>query len=492
MPLRIYNTLSRSLEDFEPLDPDLVRIYNCGPTVYGNMHIGHAKAYVSFDVIVRWLRHLYGGDGVLYVMNITDVGHLVGDADEGEDKIQAEARRASRSAFEVAAEYERTFWRDMESLNNAMPDRTPHASDFVRQQIEMTGRLIEKGVAYEANGSVYFDVEAYGEMEFDEGMIGYGGLSNRVIEDQTGGERIAENPEKKNPQDFALWKQAEPEHLMQWHSPWGWGFPGWHIECSVMSTFYLGDTFDIHGGGIENQFPHHECEIAQSQADTGKPFVRYWMHNNMVTTSGQKMGKSLGNAWDVADLLEEHSAMAIRFFILQSHYRSTLEFAPDSITAAGAGFERLENTMVRLREAIGTEESTDGAEEPSDVAEVRAAFTAAMNDDFNTPVALGALFDGVSTVNRLLSDGSANPDHLAAWNRLLGWAFEDVLGLQFEASDSGDSGLVPDLIDYLLELRADARAAKDFATADAIRDRLATIGVTVEDGKEGGRYRIGR
>ena len=486
MQLHIYNTLTRRTEAFEPLDPDLIRIYNCGPTVYGDMHIGHAKPYVSFDVVVRWLRHLYGEDHVLYVMNITDVGHLVDDADEGEDKIEAQARRENRSPYEIAAYYEANFWRDMELLNCRRPDRVPHATDFIRQQIQMIEQLIERGVAYEANGSVYFDVDAWEKVEKGEGMVEYGGLSNRKVEDQMGGGRIGENPEKKNPQDFALWKRAEENHFMQWLSPWGWGFPGWHIECSVMSTFYLGDTFDIHGGGMENQFPHHECEIAQSQAATGKPFVRTWMHNNMVTVDGKKMGKSIGNTSNVFDLVRTYSPMALRFFIVQSHYRSQLEFDVEAIAAAGAGYERLRGTMSRLREELGGEpvgeEMTEKGIGSPEVDEILERFAAAMNDDFNTPVAIGHLFEGVSRANVLLNAEEPDRNLVAAWYRLFDFAFSRILGLEFPAPAVSD-GLTPALMSLVLELREQARERKDYQTADAIRDGLKEAGVVLEDQK---------
>ncbi|MCB0712471.1 MAG: cysteine--tRNA ligase [Ignavibacteriae bacterium] len=490
MPLTIYNTLSRSKEEFHPIDPDLVRMYVCGPTVYGHMHIGHAKSYVSFDIVRRWLMHRYGQEGVLYVMNITDVGHLVGDGEEGEDKVEAQARRENRSPYEIAAYYEESFWDDMKDLNSLMPDRIPHATDFIRQQIKMTEELIAKGVAYESNGSVYFDVNAYQQQEKAEGMIPYGGLSNRKVEDQTGGERIEANPEKKNPQDFALWKRADEIHFMQWYSPWGWGYPGWHLECSVMSSFYLGKTFDIHGGGIENQFPHHECEIAQSQAVNDAPFVRYWMHHNMVNVSGQKMGKSLGNASNVKELIAEVGAMALRFFIAQSHYRSPLEYDPDAIVAAGSGFERLRGTITRLREVIGSDLETRvaGIDANPEVKEVFDKFSAAMDDDFNTPVAIGYLFEGVSNLNKLLAANSQDRSLLEAYNSLFTIAFEQVLGMDFSAEDGRGGALADDLMRLIIDLRANARETKDFATADQIRDALKDAGVVLEDGKDGTRW----
>lgn len=490
MSLTLYNTLSRTKEEFVPVDPDLVRMYVCGPTVYGHAHIGHAKSYISFDIVRRWLMHLYGKEGVLYVMNITDVGHLVSDGDEGEDKVEVQARRENRSPYEIAAYYEESFWEDMDGMNVLRPDRVPHATDFARQQIRMVEKLIAKGFAYESNGSVYFDVEAYAATPKGEGMIEYGGLSNRKIEEQTGGERVGKNPEKKNQQDFALWKRAEEEHFMQWMSPWGWGYPGWHLECSVMSGFYLGKTFDIHGGGIENQFPHHECEIAQSQAANDAPFVRYWMHHNMVTVGGQKMGKSLGNASNVKELITRFSPMALRFFIAQSHYRSPLEFDLDAIAAAQNGYDKLRGTVLRLREKLG--ENRDAGSDRIDAVEETAAvmrkFADAMNDDFNTPVAIGHLFEAVSGVNKLLAAGDADRATLEAYDALFAAAFENILGLNFPADDAKGGALADELMKLLIDLRAEARTRKDFATSDAIRDRLKEAGVVLEDGKEGTRW----
>lgn len=492
MSLAIYNTLTRTKEPFVPIDPELVRMYVCGPTVYGHMHIGHAKSYVSFDIIRRWLMHLYGKEGLLYVMNITDVGHLVGDGDEGEDKVEVQARRENRSPYEIAAHYEASFWEDMESLNALVPDRIPHATDFVRQQIKMVEKLIENGFAYEANGSVYFDVEAYQAAPKGEGQIEYGGLSNRKIEDQTGGERIGSNSEKKNQQDFALWKSAEEKHFMQWHSPWGWGYPGWHLECSVMSEFYLGKTFDIHGGGMENQFPHHECEIAQSQGTNDAPFVRYWMHNNLVTVGGKKMGKSLGNTSNVKELLRQFSPMALRFFIAQSHYRSPLEFELEAIAAARNGYDKLRGTVQRLREAVGGGDNVDSAaiEAVEETAAVWKKFVDAMNDDFNTPVAIGQLFEGVSIVNKHLAGSGTDQSVLEAWNALFTVAFEEVLGLEFPADEGAGGALTDDLMKLLIDLRTEARSRKDFATSDEIRDRLKETGVVLEDSKDGTRWTV--
>jgi cysteinyl-tRNA synthetase len=494
MSLRIYSTLTRSEEEFHPLDADLVRMYVCGPTVYSHSHIGHAKTYVSFDTIRRHLMYRYGREHVLYVMNITDVGHLAGDSDEGEDRVEAQARRENRSPYEIATEYEQSFWQDVARLNILKPDRIPHATDFIRQQIEMVEKLIAKGVAYEANGSVYFDVGEYQRRILGPGMIPYGGLSNRQVEDQVSAGRLAENPEKRAPQDFALWKRADPSHFMQWYSPWGWGFPGWHLECSAMSQFYLGETFDIHGGGMDNQFPHHECEIAQSQAANDKPFARYWLHNNLLTTSGKKMGKSLGNSRFLKDLFQQFDPLAVRFFILQSHYRSTLEFDLEAIAAAATGLTRLRNSLARLMELARRSDvaPTNGHAHERPPAFLD-AFLAAMDDDFNTPLAVGALSEGITEINRLLAEGTPAEATIRSYLDAFG-VIDSILGLDLlSAGATADSGAITgELVDVLIDLRKEARARKDFATGDAIRDRLKEIGVVLEDTKDGTRWSLAR
>jgi cysteinyl-tRNA synthetase len=488
MPLRIYNTLTRTKEDFQPIDPNLIRVYRCGPTVYKDMHIGHAKSYVSFDVVRRYLMHLYGVDHLLYVMNVTDVGHLTDDADEGEDKMEAQARKENRSPFEIAKYYEASWFDDFKKLNVLPPDRTPHATDFIRQQIEMTENLIEKGLAYVVNGSVYFDVAEYERRELPPGCVHYGGLSNRRTDEQQHGGRIAVYEEKRAPQDFALWKRAEPEHFMQWYSPWGWGFPGWHLECSVMSQYYLGSTFDIHGGGLDNMFPHHECEIAQSQAANGVPFVRYWMHNNMMRIGEAKMGSSLGNALTLKGMFEKYDPIAVRFFILQSHYRSTLDFNIEAIEAAVTGLEKLRKNVIHLRKAAAAPTANGSHRE---IPAFMNDFFAAMDDDFNTPVALGALFEGMSEVNKLLAAGNADVGTLRSYESALTLAFDTILGLDLFSREEGSSGqLTGELVELMIELRKEARARKDFATSDAIRDRLKDIGVVLEDTKEGTRWSL--
>lgn len=492
MALSVYNTLTRRSELFEPIDPSLIRMYRCGPTVYKHMHIGHAKTYVSFDVVRRYLMYLYGHDHVLYVMNITDVGHLANDSDDGEDKMEAQARRENRSPFEIALYYEESWFQDLDRINVLRPDRIPHATDFIRQQIEMTDLLIGKGIAYEVNGSVYFDVEEYQRRELPDGFVPYGGLSNRRTEDQQHGGRVEVKSEKRGPHDFALWKKAEPEHSMQWYSPWGWGYPGWHIECSVMSQFYLGETFDIHVGGLDNMFPHHECEIAQSQAANGKPFVRYWMHNNFVNVSGQKMGGELGNATNMKTLFEQFDPMAIRFAILQSHYRSPLEFDPAALQSAQVGLDKVRGTLQRLHEALRTSGVMAESDPSMPTLPFLAKFIEAMDDDFNTPVALAALFEGIGELNRMLASAQFDEFALFDYQRAFAIAFDEILGLNvmnpIGGESSGSATLSGELIALLIALRNEARARKDFATSDAIRDRLRDLGVLLEDGKAGTRW----
>jgi cysteinyl-tRNA synthetase len=353
----------------------------------------------------------------------------------------------------------------------------------------MIEKLIDRGVAYEANGSVYFDVAAYESRDLPDDCIPYGALSGRQTEDLQSGGRIEENPEKRAPHDFALWKRASEEHFMQWFSPWGWGFPGWHIECSVMAQFYLGNTFDIHGGGMDNKFPHHECEVAQSQAANGRPFARYWLHNNMLNTGGKKMGKSLGNATNLKRLFEETDPMALRFFIAQSQYNSVLEFDEEAIGAASTGYEKLRRTMERLEEAIaraGVSSNGTDIETPAFLTR----FLEAMDDDFNTPVALAALFEGVSEMNRGLASGELDAHALQTYRHAFETGFDQILGLRLFAGSEKGKGeeITSELVDMLLQLRTEARARKDFATSDSIRDRLTAIGVILEDTKEGTRW----
>ena len=494
--LYVYNTLTRSKERFEPLAPPFVGMYVCGPTVYGDAHIGHAKSYVSFDVIVRYLRYL--GYRVTYIQNITDVGHLTDDADEGEDKVERKARAERVHPMAVAERYTKGYFDDMDRLNVLRPDISPRASGHIIEQIDLVKRLLAAGHAYEAGGSVYFDVAGWPK---------YGRLSGRTVEEMQAGARVEVSAEKRHPADFALWKRAEPGHIMQWPSPWGTGFPGWHLECSAMSMKYLGESFDIHGGGIENQFPHHEDEIAQAEAATGKPFVRYWLHNNMVTVNGQKMGKSLGNFITLREAIgtsEEPGKwdpMVLRMFILQSHYRSPLDFSDEALQAAQAGHYRLASTVEWLWKAgrVPTPDVDPNVQHILDDAAKR--LREAMDDDFNTSIAMGVVFDLVKEANRLRemkpSMGTLNAI-LKAFLELAG----DVLGLSFEGVRPGTAlsmtvnaanrflGATDACISILIDLRNDARKAKNFAQADDIRKRLDEIGIILEDTPDGTKWRF--
>lgn len=474
MSLHIYNSLTRQKEKFEPIHEGIVNMYVCGPTVYGLPHLGHAKSYVSFDVVVRYLRYL--GYKVTYIQNITDVGHLTDDADEGEDKIAKQARKERLHPMQVVELYTREYFADMDALNILRPDISPRATGHIPEQIEMIQRLIEKGVAYVVNGSVYFDVTKDKE---------YGKLSGRTLEEAESGTRVEVKSEKKNPADFALWKKAEPNHIMQWNSPWGKGYPGWHIECSAMSMKYLGETFDIHGGGMDNQFPHHECEIAQSECATGKPFVKYWMHNNLVTVNGQKMGKSLGNFVTLKDAFKKFDPMVIRFFILQSHYRSTLDFSEQAIEGAARGLDKLRNTLSRLRAELA-KQRTGTKEFITSFEEYKKRFFDAMNDDFNAPQAIGVVFELTRETNELLND-AANASHqfLVSVYEFLTTATEKILGLSVEETTSTGSPVEPQLMELLIAIRNEARRNKNFALSDKIRDDLKAIGIVLEDGKEG-------
>lgn len=485
MALHIYNTLTRRKEEFKPLHEGRVGMYVCGPTVYGHSHVGHAKSYVSFDVIVRYLRHV--GYKVLYVQNITDVGHLTDDADEGEDKIEKQSRIDRVHPMQVAELYTQSYFEDMDALGVLRADISPRASGHIPEQIEIVEQLIRNGHAYMSNGSVYFDVPRF---------AGYGKLSGRSFEDLEAGARIEVNPEKRHPADFALWKKAEPEHMMQWSSPWGKGYPGWHIECSAMSMKYLGENFDIHGGGLENQFPHHECEIAQSECATGKPFVKYWIHNNMVTVNGQKMGKSIGNFVTLKDAFKKFDPLVVRFFILQSHYHSTLDFSDEALHAANVGLEKLLNTLRNLREEI-TKAAVDNrlVEAAIDLDGYKSRFLSAMNDDFNTPQAIAVLFDLTRETNALLSlESKFSAESL----RRIGDFFQEfggrVLGiipLEPASLMAGDAKTESDLVQLLVDLRTEVRSQKLWSLSDKIRDGLKKLGITIEDKKDGTAWRKG-
>jgi len=478
MSLFIYNSLGRTKEKFEPLHPPIVTMYVCGPTVYGHAHLGHAKSYVSFDVVVRWLRH--SGYRVKYVQNITDVGHLTDDADEGEDKISKQALLEKTDPMEISQFYTRSFYEDMDKLEVLRPNIAPAATAHIPEQIELIERLIDAGHAYEVHGNVYFSVESF---------PGYGKLSGRTDQEALqSGIRVGVRSEKQHPSDFALWKKAEEGHLMKWNSPWSIGYPGWHLECSAMSMKYLGETIDIHGGGMENKFPHHDCEIAQSESVTGKPYVRFWMHNNMVTVNGIKMGKSLKNFINLKDLFLSFDPMVIRFFILQSHYRSPLDFSDVAIRASQTGLEKLRETQRRLRE------QTPGSGD-FDTAPFIQRFTEAMDDDFNTPIAISVLFDLSKSINAALDRTesiSELPQQEAA--AFLDLAGREILCILQHDNQSGSRNeelngkRLDGVMDILLDLRAEARKNKDFALSDKIRDQLLDAGIEIKDTKEGASW----
>jgi cysteinyl-tRNA synthetase len=481
MALKIYNTLTRERETFVPIKEGRVGIYVCGPTVYDHPHIGHAKSYVSFDIVVRYLRHL--GYKVRYVQNITDVGHLTDNADAGEDKIEKRAKLEQVEPMELVEMYMRSYYEDMDALNNIRADISPRATGHIPEQIDLVSTLIDKGFAYESNQSVYFNVAK---------LEDYGKLSGRKLDEQESGVRIEVNPEKKHPADFALWKKAGSDHIMKWNSPWGVGFPGWHLECSVMSMKYLGETFDIHGGGIENVFPHHECEIAQSETANGRPFARYWMHNNMVTVEGQKMGKSLGNFVTLKYAFKKFSPLTIRFFVLNTHYSSPINYSDEALEAAGTGLERLLNTIRSLRERMESSSGTEGQEIwKAKLEGYKKSFEEAMNEDFNTAEALAVLFNLSKEVNGLLSmDEDVSEGVLSEIDSFYRAYGGDVLGIITEKTvphDSGEAGVYKmedDLIKTLIDTRNELRDSKQWELADKVRDRLSELGIIIEDKKD--------
>jgi len=481
MGLKLYNSLTRKKEEFKPLKKGKVGIYVCGPTVYGHAHLGHAKSYVSFDCLVRYLKYL--GYDVTYVQNITDVGHLLGDANEGEDRMLVAAAREHKHPMAVAEVYTRSFFEDMDALNCVRPDISPRASGHIVEQIELVKTLFGKGYAYEVNGSVYFDVSKFKD---------YGKLSGRNIEEMQAGARVEVSPDKKHPADFALWKKAEPNHIMQWPSPWGMGFPGWHLECSVMSTKYLGQPFDIHGGGLDNKFPHHECEIAQAEAAAGVQFVKYWVHNNMVTVDGQKMSKSLNNfitlkqAFSGAHerLAMAYDPLAIRQLILNSHYRSPLDFSDAALFAAQSGYEKITEAMINLRRKWNTApKGKVDKQVQKELDQMTTKFEETMNDDLNTAVALSILFDGVRLANKALESKNTTAETLDAIDEMFRRLGGDCLGIVKKdyGKVSMDVGMINEFVKILIEQRNTARRQKDFAAADAIRDKLLQIGVVLED-----------
>ncbi len=490
MGLQLYNSLTRRTEEFVPLAEKRIGVYVCGPTVYGHAHLGHAKSYVSFDVLVRYLRYL--GYSVTYVQNITDVGHLTDDADAGEDKIAKAAVKERKHPMALAEYYTRSYFEDMDKLNCVRPDISPRASGHIIEQIELVKTLLAKGFAYEVNGSVYFDVSKF---------PGYGKLSGRNTEEMMAGARVEVSQEKRNPVDFALWKKAEPNHIMQWPSPWGMGYPGWHLECSAMSTKYLGQPFDIHGGGMENKFPHHECEIAQSEAAHGVSFVRYWVHNNMVTVDGQKMGKSLGNfitlkqvfVGDHERLTRAYEPLAVRQLVLNSHYRSPLDFSDAALFAAHSGHQKISEAVRALRKQIDSAPQGDADKGVlAQLDQAKAKFEQAMNDDLNTSIALSVLFDLVRLANSLLENRKAARETLAAVNQMFTQLGGEVLGVVVEEDTRAagvDEAAIDKLVGILIAQRAEARKAKDFARADAVRAKLEEAGIVLEDTPEGTKWR---
>ncbi len=488
--LSVYNTLSRKKETFEPLSPPHVGMYVCGPTVYGDPHLGHARPAITFDLVFRWLQHL--GYKVRYVRNITDVGHLENDADEGEDKIAKKARLEELEPMEVVQYYTNSYHEAMRLLNVLPPSIEPHASGHIIEQMSMIRKILDSGYAYTSGGSVYFDVEKYNNDH------PYGILSGRKVEELLATTRELEGQhEKKNPFDFALWKKASPEHIMRWPSEWSDGFPGWHMECSAMGTRYLGDHFDIHGGGMDLLFPHHESEIAQSVAANGQMPVKYWMHNNMITINGQKMGKSLGNAVSLAEffsgqhpLLEQaYSPMTIRFFMLQAHYRSTLDFSNEALQAAEKGLQRLMAAKETLRQLAPSHVSSF---EAFNLKEWKDKCHEAMNDDFNSPVLIAHLFEAVKLINSI-KDGKSmiDQENLEILKDAFFTFVDDILGLRAEeVASAGQESLTGKLIETLIGLRQEAKLNKDYAAADQIRNKLAAIGVILKDTKDGTEFFI--
>lgn len=484
--LKIYNTLSRKKEAFEPINPPFVGMYVCGPTVYGDAHLGHARPAVTFDTVYRYLNHL--GYKVRYVRNITDVGHLTGDADEGEDKIAKKAKLEQLEPMEVAQQYTDTYHRDMELLNTFKPSIEPRATGHIPEQIALVQDIMSEGLAYEVNGSVYFDVLKYNE------KVQYGKLSGRVLEELISGTRDLDGQgEKRNSVDFALWKKAAPEHLMKWESPWGLGFPGWHLECTAMSSKYLGKHFDIHGGGMDLMFPHHECEIAQGNACNHQDPAKYWMHNNMITINGQKMGKSLGNFITLHELFtgnhqlleQAYSPMTIRYFMLTAHYRSTLDFSNDALKAAQKGYRKIINGL-RIAKDLKYPEQSQVELDDKQIEQVKQSIKNAyfaMDDDFNTAQAIGHLFNLLKKINAIYSgqldasifDRETFEQMIKTYIIFVG----EILGLKEEKADHQEA-----LLNILLRLYSEAKTARNYGKVDEIRASLKSLGIVVKDMKD--------
>lgn len=481
--LKIYNSLTRTKQEFKPLVEGKAGLYVCGPTVYSNAHLGHARPAITFDILYRYLMHL--GYKVRYVRNITDVGHLEDEVEEtGEDKISKKARLEQLEPMEVVQKYMNTYHKNMTDLNTLPPSIEPRASGHIIEQQVLVDQIIKNGFAYETNGSVYFDVEKYNR------QYNYGKLSGRNLDDILHNTRQTEGQdEKKNLFDFALWKRANPEHIMQWPSLWGNGFPGWHLECSAMSTKYLGEVFDIHGGGMDLQFPHHECEIAQSTAALGHESVKYWMHNNMITINGQKMARSLGNFITLEELFtgnhallkQAYSPMTIRFFILQAHYRSTVDFSNEALQAAEKGLDRLMKAVEILQRLKSSDSSS------VDVSSLEEKCYTAISDDLNSPIVIAHLFDGVRMINSINdATETISANDLSKLKSLYNIFVFEILGLMNEYQADGKSGeMLKKVVDLVLQLRLEAKNNKEWATSDRIRNELAQIGIQVKDRKDG-------
>ena len=484
--LKVYNSLTSKKEIFEPINEGHIGMYVCGPTVYSNVHLGNCRTFMSFDMIFRYLKHL--GYKVRYVRNITDAGHLENDADTGEDKIAKKARLEQIEPMEVVQRYTVDFHNTLQKFNFLPPSIEPTATGHIIEQIEIIKVILEKGFAYEVNGSVYFDVVKFNK------YFEYGKLSGRKLEDMiTNTRELAAQDEKKSPQDFALWKKAEPQHIMRWPSPWGDGFPGWHLECTAMSTKYLGEKFDIHGGGMDLKFPHHECEIAQAEANNGHSPVNYWMHANMLTLNGKKMAKSTGNnilpnemfSGENNILSKPFSPAVVRFFMMQAHYTSILDLSNEALLASEKGFHKLMDSLDQL-DKLETADNTD-----FNVSSWKQKCYDAMNDDFNTPILIATLFEAVKHIN-LIKEGKENiskADKNTLKETMNSFIF-DVLGLEHNVGAQGESDKLPGVVDLLIQLRNEARANKDFATSDKIRDQLAALGIQLKDGKEGTTFSV--
>jgi cysteinyl-tRNA synthetase len=481
MALHVYNFLNREKELFEPIVPERVHMYVCGPTVYDHAHIGHAKLYVAMDVVVRYLR--FTGYDVRYVQNITDVGHLL---DTGEDRIMKGARRERVEPMEIVERYTRSYFEDMDALGVGRPNISPRASCHIPEQIQLIELLLENEIAYEVDGNVYFSVERFPD---------YGKLSGRKVEEMEPGARVAVRQEKRHPADFALWKRAEPDHILRWPSPWGEGYPGWHVECSVMATKYLGETFDIHGGGLENMFPHNECEIAQAESASGETFANYWILAGSLTVNGVKMSKSLGNFLTIKDALELYSPEAIRAFVLSAHYSSPLDYSRDAMVAAEQGVRRLKNTLRAIRARLNRTmpEGTADLSFMADLEPYREAFTRAMDDNLGTPQAIATLHDLARQVNQWMDEGRPlSRGTLFAIDGLFNELGGDVLGIiPADLTPQGvDGELLDGLVQIVLEIRDHYRYVKDWEQADSLRGKLEDIGIVVEDRPEGSTWRL--